>query len=72
MMEKKAPKMKLKETLAHLQSQTQAKTKKKGLTHASEWVMSSKVAEADRYLKTQQRDNDTKEDTVIINNNPKT
>lgn len=33
--------------------------KRKWSTHTSEREMSSKVAEADRYLKTQQQDNDT-------------
>lgn len=42
----------------------------KGSTHASEREMSSKVAEADRYLKTQQQDNDTGErHTLAIHNN---
>lgn len=57
-------------TERNLSSSTETKTrtqKRKGSTHASEWVMSSKVAEADRYLKTQQQDNDTGEETHTNN-----
>lgn len=53
----------------NLNSSTENKTrtqKRKGSTHTSDWAMSSKVAEADRYLKTQQQDNETQEETHTL------